>query len=71
MTEVTTRTHRTLKAWRRSRRLSQRDAADLLGLSQSYYSKVERRANALPGKRAEAITKKTGVPLEMLVIAAA
>jgi len=71
MTEITTRTYRTLRAWRRALGLNQRDAAIVLGLSQSHYSKLERRTHAVPGKRAKLITKKTGVPLEVLVIAAA
>lgn len=71
MTDITSHTYRTLLAWRRAARLSQRDAAQLLGLSQSHYSKLERRTHALPGKRAKAVTKKTGVPLEVLVLTAA
>lgn len=71
MAELTTHTYSTLKVWRRAHRLSQRNAARILGLSQSHYSKLERRTHALPGNRAKRITKKTGVPLEVLVLTAA
>jgi len=71
MGEVTSHTFRSLRAWRRAHRLSQERAAKMLGLSQSHYSKIERRTHALTGKRAKSVSKKTTVPLEMLVIAAA
>lgn len=69
MTRVTR--HRTLSAWRRANGFNQEHAARVLGLSQSYYSKLERGLHALPGDRAKRITAKTGVPLEVLVVAAA
>ena len=71
MDTVTSQPFRTLRAWRRAHRLSQERAAKLLGLSQSHYSKIERRTHALTGKKAKRVTKKTGVPLAVLVIAAA
>lgn len=71
MPSVTTRTYRTLRAWRRAQHLSQERAAAYLGLSQSHYSKVERRTHALPGDRAKRIAQKTRVPLEVLVLTAA
>ena len=71
METVTSTSFRSLRAWRRAHRLSQERAAKLLGLSQSHYSKIERRTHALTGKRAKTVTRKTGVPLEVLVIAAA
>lgn len=71
MERITAGTYRTLRAWRRAQKLSQSEAARILGLSQSHYSKLERRTHALPGKRAKGITKRTGVPLEVLVVAAA
>ncbi len=71
MEPVTSHSFRSLRSWRRAHRLSQERAAKLLGLSQSHYSKIERRTHALTGKRAKVVTRKTGVPLEMLVIAAA
>lgn len=71
MTQPTAHTYRTLGAWRRAQQLNQCRAAKLLGLSQSYYSKLERRLSALPGKRAKKIARQTSVPLEVLVCAAA
>lgn len=71
MPTVTPQTYRSLRAWRRANKLSQTRAAKMLGLSQSHYSKLERRRLALPGNRAKKVTKKTGVPLEKLVLTAA
>lgn len=71
MAAVTTQTYRTLRAWRRANKLSQERAAKMLGLSQSHYSKLERRTHALPGHRAKVVNRKTGVPLEVLVLTAA
>jgi len=70
MTRVTKHTYRTLSAWRVAKQLSQQEAAKRLGLSQSFYSKLERGLHALPGERAKHITQQTGVPLEVLVGAA-
>ncbi len=71
MERITAGTYRSLRAWRRALKISQAEAAHILGLSQSHYSKLERRTHALPGKRAKGITKRTGVPLEVLVVPAA
>ena len=59
-----------LELWRQAQRLSQREAAKFLGISQTYYSRLERRTQAAPGKRAKVIMDLTGVPLEVLVGAA-
>lgn len=67
---VTRHTFPTLRAWRKALRINQREAALLLGLSQSHYSKLERRTHATTGRRAKAITAKTGVPIDALVGAA-
>lgn len=59
-----------LKAWREAHGFSQHEAARLLKMSQTTYSRLERRARALSGKRAKDIMRTTGVPLEVLVGAA-
>lgn len=69
-TRVVRHTYPNLKAWRRALRINQREAALLLGLSQSHYSKLERRTHATTGPRAKTITAKTGVPVDILVGAA-
>ncbi len=71
MPVVTTQSYRSLRAWRRAHKFSQQRAAKMLGLSQSHYSKLERRTTALPGYRAKFVNRKTGVPLEVLVLTAA
>lgn len=64
------RPYATLKAWRQARQCSQHEAAAFLGISQGFYSKLERRSQALRGPAAKRIMQKTGVPLEILVGAA-
>lgn len=53
-----------LREWRDELGLDQDDAALILGLSQSYYSRVERQLMAPKPKLAKRIADKTGVPLE-------
>jgi transcriptional regulator with XRE-family HTH domain len=67
MRTVKSRTFPTLAAWRDATGLSQAEAARVLGMSQTNYSKLERRIIASPGKRARKIWKQTGVPVEVLV----
>lgn len=68
--QVTVRPYPDLATWRDAHGLSQHEAADLLGISQTYYGRLERRIQAARGKRAKEIMAKTGVPLEVLVGAA-
>lgn len=70
MSKVFERPYPDLKTWRDAKKLSQQQAAELLGISQTFYSRLERRMQAAPGKRAKTIMEKTGVPLEVLVGAA-
>lgn len=65
-----TRAYPDLKTWRDAQDFSQREAADFLSISQTFYSRLERRTLCAPGKRAKVIMEKTGVPLEVLVGAA-
>lgn len=56
-----------LLTWRRAQALNQRDAAKFLGVSQTLYSRWERRVQHLRGRQAGPIMRRTGVPLEILV----
>ena len=67
METITSRPYPDLLEWRTAHGYSQREAAKILGLSQAYYSKLERRAQATTGKRARRIMELTGVSLEVLV----
>lgn len=60
----------TLKAWRDEKGLSQMEASRVLEISQTAYSRLERGVNFTRGKRAKAIWRQTGVPIEVLVGAA-
>lgn len=62
--------HADLKAWRDHVGLKQTDAAYLLGISRSQYSKLERGTHTTTAKRARMIVEKTGVPFDALMGAA-
>lgn len=70
MTQRSTRAYPNLKTWRAAKHLSTYKAADLLGISQSTYSRLERGKQAVRGPLAKRITERAGVPLEVLVGAA-
>jgi DNA-binding XRE family transcriptional regulator len=63
-------TYPTLFHWRTAARLNQQEAAQILGITQSHYGKIERRAIAARGKLAIRIATKTGVPIETIVMGA-
>jgi transcriptional regulator with XRE-family HTH domain len=63
------RAYRSLRDWRRAAGLKQAEAAQILGVTQSHYSKLERRVTGTVGARAVAIMQRTGVPIEVLLIA--
>lgn len=67
MTSVKERTFPTLAAWRDALGLSQMEASRVLGISQTRYSRLERRISATRGKTARRIWKQTGVPVAVLV----
>lgn len=67
MAKVFERPYPDLATWRAAKKLSQGQAAEYLEISQTFYSRLERRMQAAPGKRAKVIMEKTGVPLEVLV----
>jgi transcriptional regulator with XRE-family HTH domain len=60
-------THRTLKAWRLSSRLNQAEAAQLLGVSQGFYSKIEAGKGWPHAKLAQKISARVGVPVVTLL----
>jgi transcriptional regulator with XRE-family HTH domain len=61
------RPYASLRDWRNEHRLSQRDAAKRLGLSQASYSRFENRRAAPRPRRAKSISQLTGVPLESIL----
>lgn len=61
------RVYPNLTAWRTKLNLNQREAAQLLGMSQSKYSRIERGLHTPVRAIAKRIIAKTGVPLEVLV----
>lgn len=65
--ESSARTYPTLKAWRKAQRIRQNEAAKRLGVSQGYYSRLERQIKFPHAHTAKVITDKTGVPLETLL----
>lgn len=70
MTKSAVRPYPDLATWRDARGWSQQEAAGFLGISQTFYSRLERRTQSARGKQAKVIMDKTGVPLEVLVGAA-
>jgi len=56
-----------LKAWRVARGVNQRAAAAALGISQTYYSKLERETMHAHPKLAQRLRVLTGVSLEVLL----
>jgi DNA-binding XRE family transcriptional regulator len=61
------RAYPSLLAWRQARGLSQREAADVLGLTQTSYSRAE-LGQVCPRKESlRRVIAETGVPLEVLV----
>lgn len=70
MNKVITRPYPNLKTWRTAMGLSQEQASTLLGISQTYYSRLERHGSAARGPLAKRLSEQTGVPIEVLVGAA-
>lgn len=64
---IAKRAYPDLAAWRRDLGLSQRAAARILGISQTYYSRLERRTQSARGPMAKRILSTANVPLETLV----
>lgn len=62
-----TRAYPNLKRWREAHEWTHREAAARLGVSQSYYTKLELGKRIPRKKNLEKILAETGVPLEVLV----
>ena len=60
-----------LKAWRTARNLNQRQAAELFGITQGAYAKIELGRNVPRTTLLRKIHHATGVPLEVLTRIAA
>lgn len=56
-----------LATWRDAHKLNQREAAKLLGVSQSLYGRLERKERTATGNTAKRIMEVARVPLESLV----
>jgi transcriptional regulator with XRE-family HTH domain len=56
-----------LEEWRHGERIKQKTAADRLGISYGYYSRLERRLLHPHRRLAKAISDQTGVPLEQVL----
>ena len=61
------RTYPTLKAWRLGTQRNQVDAARFLGISQAFYSKLERGVQFPDRLNAKMISEKAQVPLETVL----
>jgi transcriptional regulator with XRE-family HTH domain len=61
------RIYPSLLAWRREQRLTQKAAAEILELSQGYYSKLERGEQFPDRRNAKLISDRAGVPLEAVM----
>lgn len=59
--------HSSLRSWRTTMKFTQRQAADYLGISQSYYSKLEAKAQSPRRTIMRELTEKTGVPVDALM----
>lgn len=67
MGRLTTDTTPTLLAYRERTKLSQADAADLAGITQSHWSRLENGETFASPKLAKTLTRLTGVPFETLL----
>lgn len=61
------RTYPNLRTWRRENALTQREAAELLEVSQPTYCRIERQVRAPKPLLAKEISLKAGVPLESVL----
>lgn len=61
------RPHSSLSAWRRAQGFNQHEAAAYLGISQSYYCKLETHDQTPRPAIARRLMDRTGVPLDELL----
>lgn len=59
--------HSSLAAWRKDMEFTQPEAADYLGISQPYYSKLERKVQQPRRDNLKMLTERTGVPVDVLM----
>ena len=59
--------HSSLSAWRAAQGFSQHEAAAFLGISQTYYSKLENHVASPRPEIAKRVTERTGVPIDELM----
>lgn len=59
--------HSSLAAWRRAKGFTQHEAADYLEISQSYYYKLEAKAQTPRKGILKTLTERTGVPVDELM----
>lgn len=59
-----------LRTWRFNERLKQVEAAEILGLAQSTYSRLERGERAVGKESQKRIAQRTGVPTDALIAVA-
>lgn len=67
MKHTTSRPYPDLLTWRRTEQLEQAEAAELIGMSRSNYSRLERGLIFVTRTRAKHVMDVTGVPLEKLM----
>jgi len=59
--------HSSLAAWRKAQGFTQKEAATFLGISQSYYCKLEVKAQQPRPAILKELTQRTGVPVDELM----
>lgn len=59
--------HSSLASWRKDMGFTQQEAATYLGISQSYYCKLERKAQQPRKDVLKGLTDRTGVPVDELM----
>lgn len=67
MNHIASRPYPDLKTWRRALGLNQQTAAKRLGISQTTYSRLERKLRGTRAAVAKRIMNETGVSLEVLM----
>lgn len=59
--------HSSLAAWRKAMGFNQREAAVFLGITQGYYSKLEKKVQTPRKGILRDLTERTGVPVDELM----
>lgn len=61
------RPYPSLFAWRKDNHLSQQEAAQILGVAQTSYSRLERGERFVKRTKVQQFVELTGVPIEVLL----